>query len=99
MEINLTGRIENIEFHEGQYFTTLLCAAPDAYSTPESYKIKSDHQFGGVGNEFSVKADQRCYVRVRKYKDKQTGQPKEYREQVIYIDLLEAKPVTSKRIQ
>lgn len=80
MKSQLSGRIEDTQFHNGTYTTILTEAAADAYSQPSSFKLRSDMELGPIGAEISVELEIRGFVRRKPYKDKQTGQPKVFLE-------------------
>lgn len=86
MQLSMRGKIDHTEFYNGNYITIITTPAPDAYSKPESFKLRSPNQLGAVGSEIAVTVSVRGYVRKKPYVDKSTGQQKTYWEENVFMD-------------
>jgi len=96
MQAILKGKIVSQEFINGNNYSVVAEAAKDAYSQPSSYKIKSVQQLGQNEQEVTLSVEIGGYIKHTNYKDKETGQPKVYDNQVIYLT---AVPYVSKQPQ
>lgn len=92
MRTQLTGRIEDTQFHNHTYTTILTEAAADAYSQPSSFKLRSDMELGAIGSEITAEIEIRGFVRRKPYKDKQTGQPKVFLEDNTILSVIRVVP-------
>ncbi|MEA3301074.1 MAG: hypothetical protein U9R22_12695 [Pseudomonadota bacterium] len=97
MRFQLTGKIESCDFHNGVHTTILVTPAPDAYSQPSSYKLKSDNMLGQPGQEITADIAMRGFIRRKPYKDKNTGQPKMFFEDNVILSVVSSqiKPVSA----
>lgn len=94
MDVKLTGKIEETTFNNNTHTTLLMTPAPDSYSQPSTYKLKSDMPLGNVGQEITVECQMRGFIRRRSYNDKQTGQPKTFLDDNVVFSVFKvhAKP-------
>lgn len=92
----LKGRVDFVQLHEGSYFHTVTTPAPDAYSKPSRYKLRSPQQLGSVGAEITVDVTISGSVYEKNYRDKQTGINKIFHEANVYMD---ASPVKISGLQ
>lgn len=73
MQCTVFGRVEAVtkkQTSSGDLFLTLIkTPAPDAYSPPGTFEIKSKKRLGGQGDEISVLCDLRGYSRSYENKD------------------------------
>lgn len=92
----LKGRVDFVQLHEGAYFTVVTTPAPDAYSKPSRYKLRSASQLGVPGQEITVDVTVSGSVYEKNYRDKQTGINKVFHEANVYMD---AAPVNLNRQQ
>lgn len=86
MNFTMKCRIDDAEFVNNSNFYTVSTPVPDAYSHPNSYRLRSLNQLGDVGQEIFVDVVVSGYVRRKPYQDKKTGQPKVYHEQNVFFD-------------
>ena len=94
MKVQLTGRIESQDFYNGNYTTVIATPAPDAYSQPSSYKIRSSNQLGSVKSEITVWVEISGFVKDKPYKDRQTGENKIFQEANVFFEVCEAPAAT-----
>ncbi|MBB6523902.1 hypothetical protein [Pseudoteredinibacter isoporae] len=88
----LKGKITHEQFHNGQYFYRIIEAAPDQYSQPNSFKVKSGTQLGQVGNEVQINVRVTGFVREKPYTDKTTGQQKVFEEKIVNLEFVNLPP-------
>lgn len=75
MQVLVFGKIENVRSYEKHIYTTVICPAPDAYSSPSVVQIRSKGRIGQREDEIK----QLCKVggfRRKPFKmtDKETGE-------------------------
>ena len=92
MQVELTGKITKQAFHNGTHTTLLMTPAADAYSQPSTYKLKSDNALGNEGDEVTATCEMRGFVRNKQYRDKNTGQPKEFDEDNVIFSVKAVRP-------
>lgn len=85
-KIPMVGRIQNAKVINGNVQTILATPAPDPYSQPQTYLLRSKAQLGQVGQEIHVLADLRGFVRLKNFVNKQTGMQDEFWEGNIFLD-------------
>lgn len=92
----LKGRIDHIQMHEGNYFHVVTTPAPDAYSKPSRYKLRSRQQLGTEGAEVTFQVTVSGSVYEKNYRDKNTGINKVFHEANVFMD---AVPASSQQVQ
>lgn len=92
MKFQLIGRIEHFENVSGKFQTVIATPAADAYSKPNSFKLKSDYSLGAVGEEITVDVELSGYVRAKPYKDKNTGYDKIFHEPNVFFQATRTQP-------
>lgn len=92
IKFQLTGRIESFANVDGKFHTVITTPAADAYSKPNSFKVKSDYGLGGVGSEVTCDIELTGYVRAKPYEDRQTKQPKTFMEPNVFMQAQLAQP-------
>lgn len=92
----LKARVDHVQLHEGAFYHVVTTPAPDAYSKPSRYKLRSKDQLGTVGAEITVDVTVSGSVYEKNYRDKQTGINKVFHEANVYMD---ASPVNINRLQ
>jgi len=91
--VNLVGvRIESTDFFENKHYTTVSSPALDAFSHPSKYRVTSEKMLGNNGNVMDIDCTMRGMVRLKSYKDRETGQPKTYNESTVYFDVYASRP-------
>lgn len=86
--VNLVGvRIEKSEFFQNKQYTVVAAPAPDVFSFPSKYRVTSDKPIGNVGSVLDLQCTMKGVVRPKTYKDKETGQQKQYDECDVYFDV------------
>jgi hypothetical protein len=85
-QTTIKGRIQHTEFYNGKHTTVIQTPAQDAYSHPQSFKIRSEAPFGNVGDEMTADVTIRGNCRQKPYRDKQTGEQKYFWDDNVYLD-------------
>lgn len=86
--VNLIGvRIEKTEFFQNKQYSVVAAPAPDAFSFPSKYRVTSDKPIGNVGALLDLQCTMKGVVKLKSYKDKETGQTKNYDECDVYFDV------------
>lgn len=83
------GRIDRSRTVDGMIYTEITTPAPDSYSMPSHFEIRSRTQLGVLGQEFKGKIRASGFIRSRKYTDKNTGELKEVRDRTVIFDLVQ----------
>ncbi|MGH1463547.1 MAG: hypothetical protein K6L74_07505 [Neptuniibacter sp.] len=84
------GKITQARQYQGKHYTRVVTPAPDQYSQPSSFEIRSSNLMGHIGQEVSGYLTMSGYVRERPYTDKNTGEMKTASDKVVFLDLVEA---------
>lgn len=95
MQIKLSGRISKMVKNGSSFLTLFQTPAPDAYSQPSTYKVVSSDQLGQPGDELNLTCSVRSWVKIKPYKEKDTGIGKEFWEQNIMFDVVSFEAVKS----
>lgn len=82
----LRCRIDHIQLHEGAYYHVVTTPAPDAYSKPSRYKLRSRQQLGTEGAEITVTVTISGSVYEKNYRDKHSGINKVFHEANVFMD-------------
>ena len=88
MNFKLKGKIDHAEFYNGSHMIYVTTPAADAYSQPNSFKLRSHTELGAVGQEISCTVAISGFIRKKPYQDKNTGQQKIYREDNVFFDVV-----------
>lgn len=91
MKSTLKGKILKHEFHNGAYYTVIAEPAPDQYSMPNKFKVRSDTQLGNVDDEVSLNIQVSGFVKPKSWTDKQTGQQRSFDEANVNLQVIPAK--------
>jgi len=73
-QVNIVGKILDVQRRESANYTVVLCPADDEYSRPAEVKIKSGRSLGRAGEVVEVLCKLGGYGRAFEYKDKETGE-------------------------
>lgn len=71
--VKLKGRIESHRMYNGQYFTEFATPAPDAYSKPQTFQLRSKSQLGQPGQEITVLCRLEGFLESFQFRNKTTG--------------------------
>lgn len=71
--VTLKGRIDSQRIYEGLYYTEITTPAPDAYTKPQAFQIRSKAQLGQNGQELTVTCRLDGYIGSFSFRNKQTG--------------------------
>jgi len=71
--VQLKGRIDSQRVHNGNYYSELTTPAPDAYSKPQTFQLRSKTQLGQNGQELVVVCRLDGYLESFSFRNKQTG--------------------------
>lgn len=63
LRLVVAGRIQSVKKHNETYRTLLKTAAPDAYSPPGTFEVRSRRRLGSEGQEIEVECDLLGYAR------------------------------------
>ena len=82
LRLVITGRVQQVMKRNGpsgEVFKTLLkTPAPDAYSSPGTFEVRSRKRIGGEGQEVTVECDLLGYARSYDNKDGETVRTAEH---------------------
>ena len=92
-DVQLIGKIEESNLFGKTWITLLITPAPDSYSQPSTFKLKSDAALGSPGDEIKATCDISGYIRRRPYKDKDTGQQKTFVEDTVNFSVTKVEPI------
>lgn len=81
----LQGRINGSRVYEGVTYTHVTTPAPDAYSMPSQFEVRSEQRLGDQGQEIQVRCQLSGFTRVRSYVDKNTGEHKSVLDRTVNI--------------
>ena len=88
--VTLVGcRIDNFTRGENGFFTEVTVPAPDAFDKPSVYKIRSRSVIGQKGDFVDLDCKLSGYIKVVYFEDKETKEKKEYRNDVVFFNLIE----------
>lgn len=87
MVMALVARIDQQRQHQNKLYTQVTTPAPDEYSMPSQFEIRSDHPLGPIGTEFRGKIRASGFIRQRQYTDKNTGELKQVADKTVIFDL------------
>lgn len=82
----IEGRIESAKSVNGYIQTILVTPAPDAYSKPQSFLMRSQYQLGQPGAEVKLLAQMTGYVRKKSFTNKTTHMQDEFWEANVFFD-------------
>ncbi len=99
MKLQLTGRIENAKNLNGNIQTIIATPAPDAYSKPQSFLLRSKTQLGNPGQEVTVNVALNGFVKLKPFQNKQTGMQDEFWEGNTFLDAELAQPQAAKPVK
>lgn len=89
-QICLTGIIKDIRIIDNDVYTVLFTPAPDPYSNPSTFEIRSKKRLGTIGEEIpSLLCNLSGYHKKSIYRDKETGEQKYYTNKIVYITAVE----------
>lgn len=98
MTLNLnSARIEHSEFYNNQHYTVVTTPAPDAFSHPARFRLQSQQPLGTQHQTVDIVVQVTGLVREKQYRDKNTGQMKQFNEGVVFLNVVSCSP--SKNIQ
>jgi hypothetical protein len=83
------GRINSRKRHDSHYYTHVTTPAPDEYSMPSQFEIKSKQPFGEPGETFTVHCTLSGFTRERSYNDRNTGELKKVLDKTVILNLVE----------
>lgn len=82
LRLVVTGRVQQVmkrQTAKGDVFKTLVkTPAPDAYSSPGTFEIRSHRRLGAEGSEITVECDLLGYARSYETKDGETVRTSEH---------------------
>ena len=84
---NLVGRIDQQRQHNNFIYTQVTTPAPDAYSMPSQFEIRSVQPLGPIGQEFKGRVRISGFIRQRQYNDKNTGELKQVADKNVMLEL------------
>lgn len=87
MVMAVLGRIDSQRHYQGKYYTQLTTPAPDEYSRPSQFEVRSEAPLGQIGTEWRGKLRASGFIRQRQYTDKQTGELKYVADKTVIFDL------------
>jgi len=88
MTMAVIGRIDRSRQHDGKTYTHITTPAPDEYSMPSQFEIRSEQQLGPIGTEFRGKVRASGFIRPRQYTDRNTGELKQVHDKTVILDLV-----------
>lgn len=71
--VTLKGRIDSQRMYNGAYYNELTTPAPDAYSKPQTFQLRSKAQLGQNGQEITVTCRLDGYLESFQFRNKQSG--------------------------
>jgi hypothetical protein len=80
-------------------FTTIREASPDGFNAGSSYRVKSSGPLGAAGTHLDLKIQLKNYAKIERWKDKNTGQPKETVKNNVSFEVLHYQPVVNTKIK
>lgn len=84
----LVGRIDGQRQHNQNFYTRVTAPAPDEYSMPSQFEIRSTQPLGPIGQEFKGKIRVSGFVKDRQYTDRNTGELKMAADKTVIFDLV-----------
>lgn len=98
MTLNMqSARIEHSEFYNNMHYTVVTMPAPDAFSHPSRFRLQSKQPLGAQGQNVDITVDVGGLVREKQFRDKNTGQIKQFNEGVVFLNVVSCSP--AKQIQ
>lgn len=88
LKFQARGRIDHVEFHNGNHYTIVTTPSLDEFSAPSRFKLRSQQPIGQPGQTVDFTAVLSGTVRPKQYIDKQTGMQKIYQEADTYINVV-----------
>ncbi len=83
----VVARIDQQRQHNNKIYTQVTTPAPDEYSMPSQFEVRSDQPLGPLGTEFRGKLRASGFIRPRQYTDKNTGEIKQVHDKTVIFDL------------
>lgn len=71
--VAIKGRIDSQRQYNGSFYAELTTPAPDAYSKPQVFQIRSKSQIGQNGQEVSIVCRLDGYIESFQFRNKQSG--------------------------
>lgn len=90
MKVEIRGRIESTNFRDKVHHVEVICAAEDLYSKPSSFIVRSAVALGNVGEEVAIVCSVDGFTKRRPYKDKNTGEMKEFVDSPVFFNYVES---------
>jgi hypothetical protein len=91
--LTIIARIDSSEYYEGSTYTVVTSPAPDQFSHPSRYKVRSQNPIGAIGQTLELTIRVNGIVRTESFRDKQTGQPRSIDKATVYLEFVSAQPV------
>lgn len=85
MKALLKGKILESKLVKDKTFTTIAQPAADEYQQPSQFKVMSVGTLGNIGDLVALQVNMSGYIKMRPYKDKNTGENKVYEDQILYL--------------
>ena len=87
-----SARIEHSEFYNNQHYTVVTTPAPDAFSHPARFRLQSQQPLGAQHQTVDIVVQVTGLVREKQYRDKNTGQIKQFNEGVVFLNVVSCSP-------
>jgi hypothetical protein len=91
MNFQMKGKIGVTEFYNGNHYTVIQTPAPDSYSQPSSFRVRSATPLGANAQEIELDCSISGFVRPKTFTNK-SGQQQTIQEPNVFIDAAIASP-------
>lgn len=82
----LQGKIKEMKVINGVVYTVITSPAPDLYSSPSQFEIRSNRKLGTIGEEIDgILCQITGFHQNKNYIDKETGEQKSYKNKVVNL--------------
>lgn len=86
--VNLKVRLESTKQTNGKFYTLVSTPAKDDFSRPSQFIIRSNNNFGAIGQVIPVTCEISGFVRQYTYTDKH-GQQQQGQDATVILDLVQ----------
>ncbi len=87
-QVPLTCRIEESRQYNQKFYTRVTTPAPDEFSMPSQFELRSDQQIGSIGSSVQVLCSLSGFTKSRQYTDRQTGELRQVLDKTTYLDVI-----------
>lgn len=94
MKFEMLCRIDKSSFspESQKYYTIVSTPAPDEFSNPSSFRLVSSSSLGNPEDRIKATISISGYVRSKRYKDKNTGELKDFSDCNTYLSVVSFTP-------